>query len=167
MKEDLIIRKALNYDAKGIHEVLLAAFEEFRYFYTPEGFKDTVMSEEDVIERMKEMTIYVAIDDHQTIIGTIGWQKIDNEEAHIRGMAVHPKWQGEKSPAATLLSAVEKDAIKEGFTYLTLDTTTVLKRARSFYKKHGFEKTGKNGNFFGSIIYEYIKYLNIEQKEKI
>lgn len=160
MKKDFIIRKALTNDAKGIHEVLLAAFEEFRHFYTPEGFKDTVMSEEDVLKRMKDMTMYVATDKDQTIIGTIGWQKISKKETHIRGMAVHPKWQGKKSPAAILLHTVENDAITEGCTILTLDTTAVLKRARNFYNKHGFNETGKTGNFFGSVIYKYIKYLN-------
>ncbi|MFX1435656.1 MAG: GNAT family N-acetyltransferase [Promethearchaeota archaeon] len=160
MKIDFEIREATPNDAKGIHEVLLAAFEEYRHFYTPEGFNDTVMSEEAVLERMREMTIYVAIDQRKNIIGTIGWQKINNEEGHIRGMAVLPKWQGMKSPATALLFTVENDAIAKECTFLTLDTTAVLKRARTFYKKHGFVETGKTGDFFNSTIYEYIKYLN-------
>ncbi|MFX0039178.1 MAG: GNAT family N-acetyltransferase [Promethearchaeota archaeon] len=164
MKTDFKIRKASPNDAKGIHEVILTAFEEYRHYYTSEGFNDTVMSEEAVIERMKEMIIYVAVDKKKNIIGTIGWQKIDNEEGHIRGMAVLPKWQGKKSPAAALLITVEKDAITKGCTFLTLDTTAVLKRAAIFYKKHGFKETGKTGDFFNSTIYEYIKYLNKEKK---
>jgi N-acetylglutamate synthase-like GNAT family acetyltransferase len=158
--KDFIIRKALSKDAKGIHEVLLAAFEEYRSHYTPEGFKDTVMSEEAVLMRMKEMTIFVAIDKEERIIGTIGWQKINNQEGHIRGMAVHPKWQGKNSPADNLLQTVENDALKNDCLFLTLDTTAVLKRAGSFYKNHGFKLTGKTGDFFGSKIYQYLKYLN-------
>jgi len=111
---------------------------------------------------MKEMIIYIAVDKKQNIIGTIRWQKINDKEGHIRGMAVLPKWQGKKSPASTLLQIVEKDAITKGCLYLTLDTTAVLKRAGNFYKKHGFKETGKIGDFFGSIIYEYIKYLDHE-----
>lgn len=160
MNKEFVIRKAKPKDAKRIHEVLLAAFAEFRKCYTIEGFNDTVMSEEAVLVRMKEMTIYVAVDKKNNLIGTIGWQKIDHEEAHIRGMAVHPKWQGKKSPAANLLQTVENDAIKKKCLFLTLDTTAVLKRAANFYKRHSFELTGKTGDFFGSKIYQYIKYLN-------
>jgi N-acetylglutamate synthase-like GNAT family acetyltransferase len=164
MKKDYKIRKAVPKDAKGIHEVLLEAFSAFRDYYSLEGFNDTVMSEKAVLIRMKEMTIYVAVDRNNNIIGTIGWQKIDNNEAHIRGMAVHPKWQGKNGPATTLLQTVENEVITEECFCLTLDTTEVLKRAGSFYKKHGFNLTGKTGDFFGSKIYEYVKYLNREKQ---
>ncbi len=146
-------------DANGIYEVLLAAFEEFRHYYTPEGFNDTVMSEEAIIERMKDMILYVATDQKQKIIGTIGWQRINPKEAHIRGMAVLPDRQGKDSPAIDLLQILEKDARLEGCILLTLDTTAVLERAQNFYKKNGFEKTGKTGDFFGSIIYEFAKEI--------
>ena len=164
MNSDYVIRHANRDDALGIHKVLLAAFEEYRHHYTPEGFNDTVMSEGAVIERMKEMVIFVAVDNKQNIIGTIGWQKIDEKEAHIRGMAVYPNWQGKKSPASALLQAVENEATIKGCSFLTLDTTAVLKRAGNFYKKHGFKKTGKTGNFFSSKIYEYIKHLKEENR---
>jgi N-acetylglutamate synthase-like GNAT family acetyltransferase len=160
MERDYLIRRAKIEDAKGIYGVLLAAFEDFRQFYTPEGFNDTVMSEKAVIERMKEMKLYVATDQKYKIIGTIGWQKVDRKEGHIRGMAVTPDYQGKNSPAAALLQIVENDARSEGCVALTLDTTAVLERAQNFYKKQGFKKTGKTGDFFGSTIYEFIKFLN-------
>jgi ribosomal protein S18 acetylase RimI-like enzyme len=160
MERDYLIRPAKIEDAKGIYEVLLAAFEEFRYYYSPEGFNDTVMSELAVIKRMKEMILFVATDQKKRIIGTIGWQKLDNEEGHIRGMAVIPDYQGRHGPAAALLQVVEKDALSEGCSFLTLDTTEVLKRAQNFYKKHGFKGSGKTGDFFGSKIYEFIKFLD-------
>ena len=159
MKKDFIIRKAILKDANSIHEVLLAAFEEYRSYYTPEGFHDTVMSEEAVINRMKKMIVYVAVDPKGKIIGTIGWQKINNEEAHIRGMGVLPICQGINGPATVLLQIVETDARSEGCTILTLDTTAVLERAQNFYKKQGFKKTGKIGDFFGSTIYEFAKEI--------
>ena len=65
MKWEYIVRKADPKDAKGIHEVVLAAFEEFRYFYSPEGFADTVMSEEIAIKRIEDMKIYIAIDQNE------------------------------------------------------------------------------------------------------
>ena len=159
MEQDYLIRRAKIEDAKEIYGVLLAAFEEFRHFYTHEGFNDTVMSEKAVIERMKEMKLYVAIDQRHKIIGTIGWQKVDNKEGHIRGMAVIPSRQGKKSPAIDLLQIVEEDARSEGCTLLTLDTTEILERAQNFYRKYGFRKTGKTGDFFGSSIYEFAKKI--------
>ena len=159
MKREFKIRLAEYQDAKEIHEVILSAFDEYRHYYTPEGFADTVMSEETAIERTKEMSLYVAVDQEGLIIGTIGWQKVSTDEGHIRGMAVIPKRQGKTSPAATLLKIVEDDARSKGCNILTLDTTKVLKRAQKFYKKHGFKKTGKTGDFIGSIIYEYAKKI--------
>ena len=41
MDRDYTIRRAKKSDAKGIYKVLLAAFEEYRHYYTPEGFSDT------------------------------------------------------------------------------------------------------------------------------
>lgn len=160
MKLEYIIRKAQPKDAKGIYEVVLAAFEDFRHFYSQEGFANTVMSEKAALERIKEMKIYVAIDQNGEIIGTIGWKKVSAKEGHIRGMAVHPKWQGKNSPAASLMQIVESDALFQGCTFLSLDTTEILKRAQNFYKKLGFKETGKTDNFFGSTIYEFKKKIS-------
>jgi len=153
------IRPATIKDAKAVHEVLLAAFEEYRFFYSPEGFTDTVLSEEKAKDRIKETKVYVAVDQHGKIIGTIGWQKLNESEGHIRGMGVIPSMQGKGSPATSLLRQVERDAQLENCTILTLDTTEILKRAQNFYEKNGFKRTGKIGEFFGSIIYEFAKIL--------
>lgn len=156
---DYIIRKAEPEDAKGIHEVILAAFEEFREHYSPEGFTDTVMSENLALKRINEMNVFVAVDQKNTIIGTIGWKAVDNKEGHIRGMAVHPEIQGKDGPAAGLLQKIEEDARFQGISLLTLDTTAPLQRAQGFYKKHGFKETGKTGDFFGTKIYEFVKEI--------
>ena len=157
MKLKYLIRKARAKDAKGIHEVLLAAFEEFRYFYSSEGFADTVLTEESVLKRIEEMTIYIAVNQNDEIIGTIAWKNLDNDEGHIRGMAVHADLQGKENLATALLANVEKDARSQGCSFLRLDTTEVLQRAQYFYRKNGFKKTGKTGNFFGATIYEFAK----------
>lgn len=159
MDRHFLVRRANRNDTKGIYEALLAAFEEYRHFYTPEGFNDTVMSEQAVINRMREMILYVTIDQEKNIIGTIGWQKINTQEVHIRGMAVHPNWQGKCGLASALLQKIEKDARFEECTFITLDTTEILKKAQKFYKKHGYIKTGKTGDFFGSMIYEFAKEI--------
>lgn len=156
---DFKIRLATIEDAKAVHEVLIAAFEEYRFFYSPAGFTDTVLSEEEAKDRIKEMKVYVAVDRNGKIIGTIGWQKLNKEEGHIRGMGVIPSRQGKRSPATMLLKCVEREAQLENCKILTLDTTEILKRAQKFYEKNGYKQTGKTGNFFGSIIYEFAKTL--------
>lgn len=160
MKLKYLIQKAKPKDAQGIHEVILTAFEEFRYFYSPEGFTDTVMSEKAVEKRIEKMTIYIAVDQNGGIIGTIGWKKLSEKEGHIRGMAVHPKMQGKESPAPDLLRKVEEDARSQGCSFLTLDTTEVLQRAQNFYRKNGFRKTNKTSDFFGATVYEFAKKIS-------
>ena len=162
MTREYIIQKAEAKDAKGIHEVILAAFEEFRYFYSPEGFADTVMSEQVALKRIMNMNIYIAVDQNSKIIGTIGWKRLNEKEGHIRGMAVLPKMQGKQSPATDLLKKVENDARSQGCSFLTLDTTEVLQRAQNFYRKNGFKKTGKTGDFFAATIFEFAKKISTE-----
>lgn len=157
--KNITIRRAKKKDAKSVHEVLLAAFEEYRSFYSPEGFSDTILSEKTAKARIKEMNVYVAVDQHGRIIGTIGWQKISKNKGHIRGMGVIPMWQGKKGPAKLLLTQVEEEAVLKGCKMLTLDTTVVLKRAQKFYKKNGFKETRKTGDFFGSVVYEFAKKI--------
>ncbi|MFW9946346.1 MAG: GNAT family N-acetyltransferase [Candidatus Odinarchaeota archaeon] len=154
---DYTIRLATIKDAKAVHEVLLAAFEDYRSFYSPEGFTDTTLSERIAKDRIKEMKVYLAVDQHGKIIGTIGWQKLNKDEGHIRGMGVIPSQQGRNGPAALLLRQVERDAQLENCKILTLDTTEILKRAQRFYEKNGYKRTGKTADFFGSIIYEFAK----------
>ncbi|MFX1598829.1 MAG: hypothetical protein ACFFC5_07165, partial [Promethearchaeota archaeon] len=55
------VRGAKATDAKSIHKILLAAFEEYRNYYSPEGFADTVLSEELVKDRLNGMKVYVAV----------------------------------------------------------------------------------------------------------
>jgi len=160
MSKDFTIRRATYRDTKAIHEVLLAAFEEYRDYYTPEAFTDTVLSEEAVKARLRQMKVYVAIDQKEKVIGTIGWQNVSTKEGHIRGMAVHPVRQGKNSPAADLLHQIEIDARSEGCSIITLDATAVLQRAQRFYQKQGYEQTGKIGDYFGMVIYEFAKKIS-------
>lgn len=160
MHDNYIIRRASIHEIIHIQEVLLAAFEEYRDFYTPEAFADTILSDEETAkERINQTNVYIAVDQDGNIIGTIGWQKLNKEEGHIRGMAVHPKKQGINSPATALLQQVEKEARSEGCKIMTLDTTEILQRAQKFYRENGYKRTGKITKWFGHIIYEFSKEL--------
>jgi len=150
------IRRANAEDTYAILACLRAAFETYRPQYTPEGFADTVLDEETIKRRMLEMSVLVAVCE-DTVVGTIGCA-VKAEEGHLRGMAVHPDWQGTEI-ASALLRAAENELRGRKCTFVTLDTTAPLKRAARFYEKHGFSVSGRISDFFGMPLYEYSKSL--------
>ena len=163
------IRHADNGDAAAILACLAAAFEPYRAMYTPDGFRDTVLTPETLRARMQTMKIFVAVSSGE-IIGTIGYSVVaaatgemsagsaSGKEGHVRGMAVAPLWQG-GGAAAALLAAAEQELRACGCSRVTLDTTEPLKRAIRFYVKKGYTASGKEGDFFGMPLYEYVKKL--------
>ena len=145
-----------------------SAFEKYRDFYSAEGFADTVLSVQDLLRRMREMTVLVAETEQGTIVGTAAWRMIDTWEAHIRGMAVLPEWQGsDPGIAGMLLRQIEFEATESGCDTLTLETTTVLKRAKKFYRKNGFTPTWRLRNFYGVPSHEYVKHLYPKHMDRI
>jgi GNAT superfamily N-acetyltransferase len=87
-------RRATRDDAGGILGCLHAAFEPYRDRYTPDAFRDTVLTPETVQLRLAAMAVFVAVAPAGEIVGTIGCGVASTEEGHIRGMAVLPGWQG-------------------------------------------------------------------------
>jgi len=145
-------------DITGILECLQEAFEPYRQRYTPAGFLDTVLTPETLQQRLLTMSIFVARDSGNAIVGTIGCNPVIAGEGHIRGMAVKAAWQG-CGVARQLLKAAESELENEGCRRVTLDTTAPLERAVSFYRKHGYRHTGKVTDFFGMLLYEYARDL--------
>lgn len=156
--QDYLLSKANINDSAGILDCLREAFEPYRDRYTPEGFLDTVLTPETLKDRLRTMSIFVAKDKSNAIVGTIGCNRVDAYEGHIRGMAVRSLWQG-RSLAQQLLEAAESELRSQGCRRVTLDTTEPLQRAISFYKKNGYSHTGKVSDFFGMPLYEYAKAL--------
>ncbi len=150
-----MIRQATADDAPGILQCLRTAFEPYRRFYTAEGFRDTTLDEQTVYERLRTMTVLVATNEN-AIVGTIAWCRVDAGEAHLRGMAVLPQWQG-SAAAKELLEAAESQARAAGCARITLDTTAPLQRAIRFYEKNGYRATGVVGDFFGMPLYQCAK----------
>ena len=145
-------------DAAGILNCLHQAFEPYRERYTREGFLDTVLTPETLEQRLRTMAIFVARDLSGAIVGTIGCNRVDDSDGHIRGMAVLDAWQG-RGVAQQLLEAAESELRTLGCRRATLDTTEPLQRAISFYKKNGYQATGKVEDFFGMPLFEYAKNL--------
>ena len=150
------IRKATDADAQGILECLRAAFEKYRDSYTPEAFLDTVCTTETIGRRLRDMAVFVGTSDTGQIVGTVACGVVDEEEGHVRGMAVRPEWQG-AGLATELLRCVEAELYGRRCSRISLDTTAPLERAMRFYEKNGFHRTGKVTDFFGMPLFEYEK----------
>lgn len=155
----IAIRLANRADAKGILQCLRSAFAPYRKAYTPEAFRDTVLSPGTIGQRLAEMRVFVATTPTGRIVGTIGYHLRDAHEAHIRGMAVRTTWQG-SGAARRLLAAVESEVRKRGCSLISLETTAPLERAIRFYERNGFRATGKVTDFFGMPLFEYVKRLD-------
>lgn len=152
------IRNATIHDAAGILECLRLAFEPFRERYTTGAYEDTVLAPETIGRRLASMQVYVAVTDTNKVIGTIACSAINEEEGHLRGMAVLPEWQG-RGIAEALLKTAETALVARGCSVMSLDTTAPLERAMCFYQKNGFCLTGKVTDFFGMLLYEYAKTI--------
>jgi amino-acid N-acetyltransferase len=113
---------------------------------------------EELAGRFQEMTVLVAEDESGEIVGTIAHQLTPSGEAHLRGMAVDPRRQG-SGIAERLLAAAERELSAQGCRLVTLDTTEPLKRAVCFYRRCGYEATGRRTDFFGMALFEYAKSL--------
>lgn len=153
-----MIRKATSRDTRGILDCLHAAFAIYRDNYTPGAFTDTVLTMDTLQQRLDTMCVFVAVRGSGEIAGTIGCQVINPDEGHIRGMAVHPAWQG-FGLATQLLNAVESELRERKCSQISLDTTEPLLRAMRFYERNGFRRTGTIADFFGMPMFEYVKIL--------
>ncbi len=89
---NVIIQNASIADAPCISKVLLDSFIQFKSFYTPEAFAATTVSADEVLKRLKEGNVWVAVKDEH-IMGTVAVVKQGND-LYIRGMAVLPEARG-------------------------------------------------------------------------
>ena len=156
--QSISVRRATPEDAGAILDCLGTSFEPFRKQYTLEAFADTVLTRETIGQRPAAMTVFVAATGDGEIIGTVAWNVVGAGEGHIRGMAVHPSWQG-RGVAEELLATAESELRRSGCSWVSLDTTRYLGRAIRFYEAHGYRLSGNVGDFFGMEFLEYTKSL--------
>jgi len=154
---DFNIVQATFDDAEGILACLRAAFEPYRTQYTAEAYEDTVMTSDTVRERIESMTVLVARNQSDLIVGTIG-ASVQGAEGHLRGMAVVPSSQG-CGVSSRLLESIENELRRAGCSVVTLDTTAPLARAIRFYERNGYVRSGVVSGFFGMAVHEFKKRL--------
>jgi len=102
--------------------------------------------------------VFVALDHADQVVGTVSCNQINNQEGHVRGMAVRPEWQG-AGLAARLLQRAESELSEKNCALVTLDTTQPLRRAMRFYERNGYKPSGSVRDFFGMPLMEYAKKL--------
>ena len=158
MTHEFSIRPALPGEEPAIMRCLRSAFEPYRLYYTPAAYSDTVLTEDTILQRIMEMTVFVALNRSGDVIGTLACRLVSPGHGHLRGMAVLAEWQG-KGVAQELLRAAEDHLKDQGCSLITLNTTVPLKRAVRFYEKNGYQASGKVKDFFGMPLFGYEKVL--------
>src|SRR5437879_5921520 len=102
---DIRIRRARSRDAPAIALLLAEAFAEYRSLYTTAGYQATVIANQQVITRIKEGPVWIAMLDG-LVAGTVSVVP-KGESLYIRGMAVLPSVRGRRI-GTMLLTHVEK-----------------------------------------------------------
>ncbi len=136
----LEVRRAGPEDAPVIAALLHESFVEFKALYTEGGFAATTPGAEQVLTRMREGPVWVALHEG-VVLGTVA-AVVTSQSVYIRGMAVLPAARG-SGAGATLLQQVEAWAGNEGHRRLFLSTTPFLSSAIRLYERAGFRRTSE------------------------
>jgi GNAT superfamily N-acetyltransferase len=154
----LEIRRAGPEDAPAIAAVLHESFIQFRALYTDGGFAATALGEVDVLARMQEGPVWVALREG-VVLGT-GAAVVKSESIYIRGMAVLPNARG-SGIGKRLLQHIEAWAAGEGYTRLFLSTTPFLNSAIRLYEEFGFRRTNEGlDDLFGTPLFTMEKTVS-------
>ena len=96
---------------------------------------------------------WVALNNNDEVVGSIGLQKKTNEVAVLKKFFVYKDYRGKEFGIGTgLYKALLDFANKQGFSKVILDTPSKATRSHSFYKKVGFKEIAKKDL---AIKYDY------------
>jgi GNAT superfamily N-acetyltransferase len=132
------IRLAVRSDASSISSLLSESFMDYKSLYTDGGFAATTPTSEQIVDRIAEGPVWVALHKDQ-IVGTVSVVP-KGEALYIRGMAVLAAGRGQ-GIGALLLSHIEKFAAANGHQRLFLSTTPFLTHAIRLYERFGFRRS--------------------------
>ena len=137
--------------------MLYESFVEFKSLYTDGGFAATVLDPEQVLKRMLEGPMWIALREG-VVVGTVA-AVIKGRSVYIRGMAVLPSARG-SGTGAGLLQRLEQWAFREQFVHLFLSTTPFLHSAIRLYEKLGFRrKDDEVQDLFGTPLFTLEKSI--------
>ncbi len=144
------IRRAGPEDASPIAAVLRDSFIEFKELYSDGGFAATTPRSEEVLLRMQEGPVWVAIRGG-ILSGTVS-AVLNGKSTYIRGMAVLPLARG-SGVGVALLHRAEDWAAEQGCARLFLSTTPFLSSAIRLYERSGFRRNGEGPHeLFGTPL---------------
>jgi ribosomal protein S18 acetylase RimI-like enzyme len=151
------IRRAGTDDTTVVANILHASFAEYQSLYTPPGFAATTPDAHQVLARMGEGPVWIALR-HSDAVGTVA-AVVKDGSLYIRGMAVRPEARRLKV-GALLLEQTERFAIEQSYSRLFLSTTPFLDAAIRLYEKSGFRRVPDGGHdLFGTPLFMMEKYL--------
>ena len=153
----LEIRRARPEDAPEIAAVLRQAFVEFKPLYTEPGFAATALQPDQIIARMAEGPVWIALQE-TIVLGTVAAVKKDSS-VYIRGMGVLPAARG-SGTGSRLLQQAEDWARREGIFTLFLSTTPFLHSAIHLYERSGFRRSERGSHdLFGTPLFTMEKII--------
>lgn len=154
----LHLRRARRGDEIVISSVLYEAFREYLPQYTPEGFAATTPSPSEVLRRIEEGPVWLAVIE-PNIVGTVSAMLRNETKLYIRGMAVLPQARGLRI-GSLLFELIEEYAKEHGCTKLVLSTTPFLDRAIRLYERLGFVRTDEGPHdLHGTALFTMEKAL--------
>jgi len=154
------IRGAGPGDAPVIARVLYESFVEFRALYTDGGFAATALGAEQMLIRIQEGPVWVALRGG-VVLGTVA-AVAKGESAYVRGMAVLPAARG-SGVGAALLRTVESWAVREGLGRLFLSSTPFLTSAIRLYEGFAFRRVVEEPqDLFGTELFTLEKVVSEE-----
>jgi ribosomal protein S18 acetylase RimI-like enzyme len=134
------------------------SFAEYRPIYTPEGYAATAITPVEIIDRIKEGSVWVALSD-EMVVGTVS-VVAKSGSLYVRGMAVRPTARGQRI-GELLLAQVETFAEAARFRRLFLSTTPFLDRAIRLYERLGFQRIDEGPHdLYGTPLFIMEKFLS-------
>lgn len=134
-RRDKMITLAQPEDALAIHQVMLAAFEEYRYYPAPSSALDeTAESIQSSLTMEKEKALLFWSD--VTPLGAVRFKKQEDALYFFR-LSVIPDFRG-RGIAGQLLSALENYAATQSLGLLHCQVRVSEVRNINLYKKNGF-----------------------------
>lgn len=151
------IRLAEPGDAERIASVLSRSFIQYVSSYTPQAYEATVPDSEQIVHRLSEGPVWIAVRASE-VVGTVSVVP-KGDALYIRSMAVVPAARGHRV-GESLLRQVESFAAEHGYARLVLSTTPFLNSAIRLYENFGFRRNETEPHdLFGTPLFTMEKTL--------
>lgn len=147
-----VIRRMTSTEHRELRAIKLEALLDSPTAFSS-SYDDTIALAEDVWQQQaaveatsKECATFVAVDEAGAWVGIAGVGPIPDvpDHVHVHSVYVSPKYRGPAGPAAALMKTCIRHAQEHtALGWLTLGVHERNPRALAFYRRLGFEDTGK------------------------